>query len=79
MDATRTKLTPEEIALVRENFKVYRNTGSVETGKWVYQPHDFDGAFELWSEGYKTRWEAEAAALKELRGPICGPVDEDDI
>ena len=63
---TATKLTAAQRRQVYRRFKVYKNTGSVEAGKWVYQPHDFDSSFELWSEGYRTRKEAVEAAHKEL-------------
>lgn len=58
-------------------FKVYRNVGSHETGKWVYQPHDFDSSFELWSEAYKTRREAVEAAWDEMNGPHHGLIEND--
>jgi hypothetical protein len=66
--ATRIKsdLTRTERAKVYRAFKVYRNTGTGETGRWVYQPHDFDSSFELWSAGYKTRREAVEAAHEEM-------------
>jgi len=66
MNATRTSLTKEEIATVLETYKVYKNTGTVGTGKWVYQPHDFDGSFELWSDTFATKREALVAAWNEL-------------
>jgi hypothetical protein len=64
-------LTRAERATVYRRFKVYRNTGSIKTGQWVYQPHDFDSSFELWSKGYPTRREAVEAAFSEL---ISNPV-----
>jgi hypothetical protein len=35
-------------------------------GKWVFQPHDFDSSFELYSEGYRTKREAIEAAYLDL-------------
>jgi hypothetical protein len=70
---TATNLTAEQTAEVLKSFKVYQNEGSVETGKWVYQPHDFDDSFELWSAGYDTEGEAMAAAYAELSDPRNDP------
>ncbi len=72
---TTTTLTAEQIAKVESFYIVYKNTGSVQRGKWVFQPHDFDSAFELWSDGYRTKREAMAAAYAEL--PFL-PADEDE-
>lgn len=66
---TTTTLTAEQIASVLDAFAVYRNTGTVGTGKWVYQPKDFDSSFELWSACYRTRREAIEAAYAELVDP----------
>lgn len=68
MNATRIKssLTQSQRRMVLRRFKVYRNAGSFKTGLWVYQPHDFDSSFDLWSDGYKTRREAIEAAYHEL-------------
>lgn len=69
MIATKTTLTAEQIASVLEAFLVYRNTGSACTGKWIYQPKDFDSSFELWSACFRTRREAIEAAFAELNDP----------
>jgi hypothetical protein len=66
---TKTNLTRSQRTAVLRAFKVYRNTGTYQTDKWVYQPHDFDSAFELWSDGYETRREAMEAAYEELSQP----------
>jgi hypothetical protein len=69
MNATKTihnTMSPEDRKTVEAHYLIYRNTGTVCTGLWVYQPHDFDSPFELWSEGYKTMREAYQAALREL-------------
>lgn len=68
---TRTKsiLTTAQRRAVHRHFKVYRNVGSVDTSRWVYQPHDFDSSFDLWSESYRTRREAVEAAAAEMDGP----------
>lgn len=66
---TTTNLTAEQTAAVLDAFKVYENTGSVEVGKWVYQPHNFDSSFDLWSAAYETEAEAMMAAFAELSDP----------
>ena len=69
MNATtrpKSSLTPSQRRATLKRFRVYRNTGTVATDLWVYQPHDFDSSFELWSDGYKTRREATEAAYDEL-------------
>jgi hypothetical protein len=70
MTATKSSLTKSERAKVYRRFQVYRNTGTVGTGRWVYQPHDFDSSFELWSATYKTRREAVRAAFDEMVGAL---------
>lgn len=73
---TNASLTAEQVELVEAGFKVYQNTGTVENGKWVYQPHDFDSSFELWSAGYTTREEAIAAAYAEIISDPAAFADE---
>ncbi len=59
-------MTIQQIQAVKASYKVYRNTGSVSKGRWVFQPHDFDSSFELYSPGYATRREALEAAYRDL-------------
>ena len=69
MNTTKTihnTMSHEDRKTIEAYFLIYRNTGTVCTGLWVYQPHDFDSSFELWSEGYKTKREAYQAAFREL-------------
>ena len=63
---TKTTLTATKRRSTRKAFLIYRNEGTLETGKWVYQPRNFDASFELWSKGYRTRREATEAAYAEL-------------
>lgn len=65
----KTTLSPSERRQVYRRFKVYRNVGCVGTGLWVYQPHDFDSSFDLWSDTYETRRETVEAAYAEMTGP----------
>lgn len=74
---TKTSLSPSERRSVHRAFQVYRNVGTVGTGRWVYQPHDFDSSFDLWSGIYKTRREAIEAAFAELAGPGAGAMPEE--
>lgn len=75
MAVTESTLTASQRRQVHRAFKVYRNTGSVHKGKWVYQPHDFDSSFQLWSDAYPTRREAVEAAYGELLG-TPPPIDD---
>jgi hypothetical protein len=61
-----TNLTSEQMATVDRLYSVYRNAGTVQTGRWVYQPHDYDSSFQLWSDGYDTQEEAYVAAYAEF-------------
>lgn len=63
------RLGKEERAELARYFVVFRNSGSVDTGLWMFAPHDADLTFELYSEGYRTRREAEWAAWKFWTGP----------
>lgn len=65
----KSSLTPAHRRAVHRHFKVFRNVGTVGTGRWVYQPHDFDSSFDLWSDTYATRREAVEAAAAEMDGP----------
>jgi hypothetical protein len=62
----RSSLTVAQRRAVRKAFAVYRNMGTLGTGQWVYQPHDFDSSFELWSATFATRRAATEAAYAEL-------------
>lgn len=72
----KTQLTRSQRAAVRERFNVHRNTGTLHAGKWVYQPHDFDASFELWSAPFDTRREAMEAAYEEMSRPAGFPGEE---
>ena len=76
---TKSSLTPAQRRAVLRQFKVFRNEGTIGTGRWVYQPHDFDGSFELWSDTHATRREAIEAAFEEMSHPhdlATSPEDE---
>jgi hypothetical protein len=62
--ATKPGITAEQRAELSRHFRFFRNTGSVDTGKWMFAPFGWDGAFECYSEGYATRREAELGAWK---------------
>jgi len=62
-------LTPDQLQAVHARYKVFKNEGTAATGMWVYQPHDFDGSFELWSEAYPTFKAAAQAAWREMQDP----------
>lgn len=72
----KTQLTRSQRAAVRERFNVYRNTGMLHTGKWVYHPHDFDASFDIWSAPFDTRREAMEAAHEEMVRPAGFPGEE---
>ena len=75
MTHQESSLSRSDRRAVHAAFKVYRNAGTVGTGRWMYQPHDYDGSFETWSEPYRTRREAVEAAWAEMNGPHRGPID----
>lgn len=53
---------------VYRRFKVFRLTGPWQTGDWSYQPHDYDGSYEAWTQSsYQTRREAVEAAFREIQ------------
>jgi putative hemolysin len=76
MTRIKTKLTRSQRAAVRKQFRVGRLIGMLHTGKWAYQPHDFDASFELWSAPFDTRREAMEAAHEEMSHPAGFPGEE---